>query len=224
MPRLDQRLKAVASLIRCSVHADIGSDHAHLLKALLASGRIERGIAVENKLQPFYNSQATLVGYNSEIRFGDGLEVLKAGEADSVSVCGMGGPRIVQILSAFPDRVPPQVVVQPNTRADIVREWGLDSGYHLVDEQIAHGHWPYQILSFSRRGDCPDSAYAGLDRNAALQFGPWVIRQSSSDFLARLHEERDYLRGLKHLEPNSQLRLEAIEFLLNRPAVYPDEP
>ena len=89
MPRLDARLKSVAQQVCCRVHADIGSDHGHLLKALLAAGRIQRGIAIENKRQPFLNSQTTLQGVNADVRFADGIEGLKAGEADSLSICGI---------------------------------------------------------------------------------------------------------------------------------------
>ncbi len=41
----------VAEQIRSGTHIDVGSDHGRLLKALLASGRIDRGIAIEHILQ-----------------------------------------------------------------------------------------------------------------------------------------------------------------------------
>src|SRR6056297_785499 len=97
LPRLDERLKIVASLIRCRVHADIGSDHGHLLKALLKSGRIEFGIAIENKTQPFLNSRKTLADCRADVRLADGLAGLQKGEADCLSLCGMGGRSMVRI-------------------------------------------------------------------------------------------------------------------------------
>ncbi|MGB1707088.1 MAG: tRNA (adenine(22)-N(1))-methyltransferase TrmK, partial [Rubripirellula sp.] len=98
MPHLDERLKKVAQQIRVTTHVDIGSDHANLLVALLRSGRVKKGIAIENKQQPLLHSQQALVGLDAEVRFADGLDGLLAGEADSLSICGMGAENIVSIL------------------------------------------------------------------------------------------------------------------------------
>ncbi len=214
MPRLDCRLKTVARQIRCRTHADIGSDHGHLLKALLAAGRIERGIAVENKRQPYENSRVTLAGWNADVRFGDGLQPLVAGEADCISICGMGGESIEVILDAFPDRLPPLLVLQPNKRPECVRRWGLRCGFHLVDEQVAVGHWPYQVLALKRADNQDDPAYEGVDREAALLFGPLMIKRRETEFIDRLREEQDYLRRFDRLIDESRLRLEAIERVL----------
>ncbi|MEO1528832.1 MAG: class I SAM-dependent methyltransferase [Planctomycetota bacterium] len=216
MPKLDQRLKAVAQCIRHRSHADVGSDHGHLLAALLASGRVERGIAIENKKQPLENSRATLQGYPAEVRFGDGLESLRTGEVDGLSVCGMGGETIVEILRRFPDRVPERVVLQPNRRPERVREWGLQAGYRLVEEQIVFGHWPYQIIALQRM-DTPkasDPAYDGLDHRAALLFGPLNLKRGDERWFTRLREEREYLRRLDVLGEEARDRLEAINRLL----------
>ena len=106
MPKLDQRLIAVTRRIRSRVHAYIGSDHGLLLASLLGSGRIHYGIAIENKQQPYENSSATLSELAAEVRLGDGLDVLKTGEADSLSICGMGAENMIGILKRHPDRVP----------------------------------------------------------------------------------------------------------------------
>ncbi|MGB7323374.1 MAG: class I SAM-dependent methyltransferase [Rubripirellula sp.] len=222
MPRLDDRLKAVASQIRCRVHADIGSDHGHLLKALLASGRIQRGIAIENKPQPLQNSKTTLAGYDADVRFADGFAGLAVGEADSVSICGMGGELMTAILDAFPDRVPETLLLQPNRRPELLRRWGLRCRYDLVDEQVAIGHWAYPILRYRRRlseatepnAEAYDEAYNGLDFEAAILFGPHLIRRWQPDFVDRLSDEAKYLRKLDRLGKEPALRLAAIERLL----------
>ena len=215
MPRLDDRLKAVAKQIRCRVHADIGSDHAHLLKALLKAGRIERGIAIENKQQPFENSKSTLAGLQADVRFVDGLAGLRTGEADSLSCCGMGGESMVRILDAFPARVAPVVILQPNRRPELTRQWGLRSGFHLVDEQVAFGHWAYSILRFERADASSDPAYEGVDWDAALLFGPHMIKRWQPDFVARLREEKRYLTDLDRRNRDATKRLAAIERLLS---------
>ncbi|KAA5539058.1 SAM-dependent methyltransferase [Roseiconus nitratireducens] len=215
MPRLDDRLKAVARQIRCGTHADIGSDHGHLLVALLKSGRIRRGIAIENKPQPLENSSRSLRGLNAEVRFADGFAGLSVGEVDSASLCGLGGETIVRILDAFPDRVPDRVVLQPNRRPEWVRRWAIRSGFHLMDEQIARGHWDYPVLSFQRLGSITDPAYGGLDHEAALLFGPLLMKRMPRLVHDRLAEERLYLRKLQRLGPESAARLRVIERVLS---------
>lgn len=215
MPHLDDRLKAVARQLRSEVHADIGSDHGHLLKALLAAGRIRRGIAIENKRQPFENSTRTLAGVNAEVRFADGLEGVPHGEANSLSICGMGAETILNILEAFPSRVPPLVVLQPNRCPEVLRAWGLRNGFHLCDEQLVYGHWPYPILRFEQAQDASDPAYEGLGREAALLWGPHLIRRWEPEFVARLREEQRYWSDFKRLGPDNAQRLQLLHEILS---------
>lgn len=214
MPHLDVRLRTVAQQIRADSHADIGSDHGHLLVALIRAGRIGYGIAVENKQQPFKNSQKALRGLNAETRLGDGFAALSPGEIDSVSICGMGGETILRILRAGQQRLPERLVLQPNRRPELLRRWAFENSYHLVDEQIAWGHWPYAILCLQRSDDHRDTAYDEIDPTAAFLFGPLLIRRWDRKFVDRLREERQYLRGFDRLGSESAARLSALEQLL----------
>lgn len=216
VPRLDERLKTVARQIRSRVHVDVGADHGHLLRALLASGRIERAIAVENKRQPYENCAATLQGLQAEVRLGDGLAVVQKQEADSLSVCGMGGRSVRRIVEAFPERVPNWIVLQPNSHAELLREWALKSGFHLASESTVvavRKRWrvEFPVLTFQRVTISDDPAYTNLDREAAVLFGPWNVRCPSHEFLARLAEQRAYLQRLSGLTPEMSRRLKAIE-------------
>jgi tRNA (adenine22-N1)-methyltransferase len=184
------------------------------LYALLKSGRIQRGIAIENKRQPFVNSSRRLAGENADMRFGDGLSVLNDDEAQSLSICGMGAKSIVEILGAFPDRVPPQVILQANREPERLRAWGLRSGFHLEAEKIAWGHWPYQVLSFRRATRPNDRAYDDVDPDAALIFGPTLIKRRDPKLFQQLNQEWVYYRELDHLTPESEKRLKIVERLL----------
>lgn len=219
MPRLDARLKLVAGEIRGKIHADIGSDHGHLLAALLSACRIERGIAVENKPQPHQNSSATLERLNAEVRLGDGLDVIKENEIDSLSICGMGGQSIVRILSEHPNRLPQQIVLQPNKAIDSVRQWAKDNGYWLTDEKCTGIKRRFEVLVFRRSGSSPDPVYqkldrAGLDESMGLMFGPWFLLRKDEQLLQRLAEEKRYLQARPNLTEMSQARLETIRRLL----------
>ena len=214
MPRLDERLKTVARQIRSATHADIGSDHGHLLVALIKAGRIQTGIAVENKVLPLENSRRSLCRLAADVRFGDGLDVIEAGEIDSLSICGLGGKRIVEILGKHPARVPDLVVLQPNKRADLVRRWAFESGFHLRDEICTPGPKPFVILRCGRNSEVPDPVYQGLRLEDAWMFGPVFLKQNLSELRIQLREERRYLVQLNRLGDFNQRRLEAIERVL----------
>lgn len=217
LPRLDLRLKTVARHIRAAVHADVGSDHGHLVKALLASGRIEFGIAIENKSVPLENSRRTLAGsQHADVRLGSGLEPLAAGEADSLSLCGLGGQTIAGILDAHPDRVPPRLVAQPNKRADLVRHWCLRNRWHLTHELIVPDRRRHEVLVFDRSDCQTDPAYDGLDMHAALWFGPTLIANPTDEFLADLERWQTYYRRMESLSIESAGRLEAIERVMGK--------
>ncbi|MFT5302441.1 MAG: tRNA (adenine22-N1)-methyltransferase [Mariniblastus sp.] len=220
--KLDFRLTAAAEQIRSTVHADVGSDHAGLLTALIRSGRISRGIAIEKHQQPYENSKHTLANYPAEARLGDGLAALAPGEADSLSITGMGAENMVTILQAFPNRVPDYVVLQPNQTAEPIRAWALDAGFHLQAELIARGHRNYPTLTF-RRADLHstgrDAAYDNVDREAGLMFGPLIIKRMSRIFQNELREEEAYWSKFSRLNSNRARRLNVIRRLLNLPPI-----
>jgi tRNA (adenine22-N1)-methyltransferase len=197
MPKLDQRLIAVTRRIRCKVHVDIGSDHGLLLASLLGSRRIEHGIAIENKQQPWRNSRETLSGLAAEVRLGDGLEALAIGEADSLSICGMGAENMTAILEKHPDRVPAKVVLQPNSRPEIVRQWAWQAGFWLVAEQVL-------------RTKEDDSEYDGVDLASGIAFGPLLLKEADPDFVADILEEREYWSQFSKLTVKRQRRLALI--------------
>lgn len=220
MPKLDVRLKTVAKQIRTTTHADIGSDHAHLLLAMLKSGRISRGIAIENKRQPFLNSSKALADVDADVRFGDGLSMLSEGEANSLSICGMGAKSIVSILNAFPSRIPSQIIIQPNHEPELVRRWCFDHHFHLAQEQIAKGRWPYHVLRFCRHDSLGDSrpgcdpAYEDIDREAALLFGPLLIKDRDPFLRIQLIDEQKHFRSRAQLTDIAASRLKTIDRLI----------
>lgn len=222
MPKLDQRLIAVTRRIRSRVHADVGSDHGLLLKSLLASGRISRGIAIENKQQPFRNSSITLAGMSAEVRLGDGLQPLAEGEVDSLSICGMGAENIVEILERFPDRIPDAIVLQPNSKAERIRRWAWEQNFWLLDEQVVRTTGDYAILSFGRPAlpgggtkDTHDPAYDGVDLELGIALGPLLLKRSSPEFVNSLKEEAAWWHQFPQLGERGTQRLEVLRRVLD---------
>lgn len=133
--------------------ADIGSDHAYLPAYLVEQGRIERAVAGELNRGPFEAAKRTVeeAGYSDriEVRKGNGLAVLRTGEADVIAICGMGGGTIVDILSAGRDKLAGVrcLVLQPMVDSDSLRIWLHEHGWRIVAEDLVEDEGIlYEIL------------------------------------------------------------------------------
>ncbi len=102
-PALDARLKTVADLYpRCDLGADIGSDHAHLPCYLLKNNICDRMIVSD--ISPFSCQKAKklmqLHGLENRVECieANGLEAISGRTVQCVSITGMGGKLIKQLL------------------------------------------------------------------------------------------------------------------------------
>lgn len=92
---LSDRLRLIAGLIKKgSKVADIGTDHGYLPIFLVKSGITDRVIAMDVRKGPLKkaedNTRAFCVSDQIELRLSDGLAALEKGEADTVTISGMG--------------------------------------------------------------------------------------------------------------------------------------
>lgn len=206
-PALDARLQAAADLIRAPLHADIGSDHAALPIFLLRSGRADRVIVVEKTAGPLSVARQAIAAAGlsdrAELRLGDGLAGLTGEELNSVSLTGLGQRTVLGILERGLDagRAPGTVVAQPNDGAGRLRAWAAGHGYWLLAETLAPGFWRYPVLRFGRQPG-EDPAYRGLPPQAALQYGPHLLRGQHPLLLQELHAQSRRLEALaRHARP-----------------------
>lgn len=211
---LDARLEAAATFIRGEAHADIGSDHAGLPIALLQRGRVRRAIVVEKSPGPLEVARAALRRASlldrADLRLGDGFAPIGPGEVQSASLTGLGARTILGILRRAGERLPPELVLQPNDSADPLRRWARAAAYHLAGEHLAEGFWRYPVLHL-RRGRGEDPAYAGLPLEAALRFGPLLLRAADPALRAHLAEQSARLSPLEvHARPQVLADLGAV--------------
>ncbi|CAM3559409.1 SAM-dependent methyltransferase [Deinococcus saxicola] len=208
-PTLDARLEAVLELISTDVHADIGSDHARLPVRLIREGRASRCIAVEINPGPLEQARRSVVRSRLEaqieIREGNGFAPLLPGEVDSASLCGMGAHTIRGILERAGERLPPvlpaALIVQPNDSALLLRLWARGAGYHVRTERLIAGYWPYPVLRLARANGA-DPAYEGVPLDAALKYGPLLLRAGGEVISRQI--EADIVRLSKVAAPGRE--------------------
>jgi len=188
---ISERLKAVASLITPThTLADIGSDHAYLPCYAFLEGRIKKGIAGEINVGPYRSALSTIEKYGlSEhitARLGDGLSVIEKGEADCITIAGMGGELIRRILEAGKDRLTDatRLILQPNVGEHQVRLWLMANDFTIDQEMILEedGHI-YEIIQ-AQKNDQPKT-YSAKE----LMFGPILLQEKSDIFLKKWRAE-----------------------------------
>ncbi len=143
MINLGPRLLCAASFIRCRTKiVDIGTDHAYLPAYLVSQGIAESVLACDIGIMPLKNAQNTVdtYGLNNSIslRVSDGLREVFPDEADEITICGMGGTLISEILSAAPwiKRYGMHLILQPMTHTEDVRKYLYENGFEIEDERF----------------------------------------------------------------------------------------
>jgi len=201
---LSLRLERVAANVPHGARlADIGSDHAYLPVALMRRGVIAAAVAGEVATTPFHAAQRTVRDNGLEqritVRLADGLAAIEAADGiTAISVCGMGGETIRDILESGKAHLSGQerLVLQPNGGEQPLRQWLMDNGYSIRSEELLReNRFYYEIIVAERAGPVVYSA-------EQLYFGPLQMQARSPAFIAKwqrmLHQKQKTLASLEH--------------------------
>ena len=181
------RLERVAAHVPAGARlADIGSDHAYLPVALMSRGAIATAVAGEVALTPFHAAERSVresdLNQRISVRLADGLAAIEPGDAiTAISICGMGGERIRDILDSGKARLSGQerLILQPNGGEQPLRQWLMENGYRILCEEVLReNRFAYEIIVADRSGPVIYSA-------EELYFGPLQMQARSQAFLAK---------------------------------------
>lgn len=151
---LSKRLKAISDMVnKNTIIADIGTDHGYIPVYLLENNIIKRAIASDisqgslNKIIE-YTKRKNLEKY-IDSRLGDGLEILKPFEVDTVIIAGMGGILIRDILDKNRNLTNTfsEFILQAMTAIPQLRRYLYENGFKILENKILKedGHF-YQII------------------------------------------------------------------------------
>lgn len=199
--KLSKRLSQILEQIpRGSRLADIGSDHALLPVAAVESGAAIKAIAGEVNPGPYDAAvkQVMESGMTEviSVRRGDGLDVLSAGEADVITIAGMGGSLIAAILDRGEDKLAGvnRLILQPNVGEDILRKWLYSHTWVLIEEFILEEDGkiyevlvaePAELTNLTNEQVYSERTIAmGIDLNLdwLLRMGPWLTKTPNPVF------------------------------------------
>lgn len=103
--KISDRLRSAAGLVYKGARvADIGTDHGYLPIYLVQNGISECVYACDVRKKPLERAQAHISSYglddNITIRLADGLCGIQKDDVDTVTICGMGGKLMKDIIEA----------------------------------------------------------------------------------------------------------------------------
>jgi tRNA (adenine22-N1)-methyltransferase len=198
--QLSKRLTEVASLVPTGSRlADIGSDHSYLPAHLLIQGKICTAIAGEVNEGPLHSAQNLVeklgLGSVMYVRKGDGLEVIEEGEVDVISIAGMGGALICQILNEGLEKLTriQRLILQPNVASHLVRQWLIAHNWELKQESMIEEDNKFYEVLMAEPGN-PEQPYKGLDareRERAILMGPYLLQDKTTAFVRKWKAEID---------------------------------
>ncbi len=181
------RLERVATHVPAGARlADIGSDHGYLPVALLNRGAISAAVAGEVALTPFYAAERTVrendLDQQISVRLADGLAAIEPADGiTAISLCGMGGETIRDILESGKARLSGQerLILQPNGGEQPLRVWLMEHNYRILDEEVLReNRFDYEIIVAERTGPVIYTA-------EQLYFGPIQMQTRSPAFLLK---------------------------------------
>ena len=188
MVKLSKRLKIIHDMVPNSVVADIGSDHGKLMIALVESGKVAKGYAVENKEGPFERLRSNLIRYhvNDKVTplFSDGIKDITR-DVNTIVIAGMGGQTIVSILKAHPEKLVrvQTIIIDAHTAVPFARKEICQMGFAIADEQIVkEDDIFYEIIKFIK-------ADKAIISDEDLEFGP-ILRQEKSATFKEKYQSR----------------------------------
>ncbi len=239
---LGPRLQTVASFVPEGAKlGDIGTDHAYLPIALYEAHKLDRAVAIDVHEGPYQSALSAVKGRHLEdfieVRLGDGLKPLKSGEVDVLTLAGMGGRTMLEILSARPDVVNSltDLIVQPQGAEGAVRLALLENGWRLKAERLVEEEnrlyvvmaysketgwdeaellkkedkWKQRLQPLLEQGLILDAEFSGLVHKLVWHFGPLVLENRSDLLNSYMIEHRSMLtRRLEQMKKSKSTEIE----------------
>ena len=157
----DARLCSAVSYLKPGGRvADVGTDHAYLPIYLIEQGISAHAIACDINEGPIRSARENIaaaeLGDRIDTLCTDGLCGVESFAPDDVMIFGMGGELIARILSDAPwvKNEGIGLVLQPMTRASVLRRWLLENGFSILGETITFVDKYYQTI-YARFGGEP---------------------------------------------------------------------
>ena len=222
---LQPRLACLASLVSAGASlADVGTDHGYLPVYLLQRGIIAHAIASDINALPLEHARRTAEEYGVtrfiDFRLCAGLDGMEAQEVDTVVIAGMGGETIIEILKNASWTRQKTLLLQPMTKAELLRVWLSENGYAITQEQLVRDKDTLYAVITAMGGEMaqptPAQAYCGIKLGNDPLYGDYLDER-----VAKLHRASDGLQNAKLAD--REARIAALQSIIEELQQYKGE-
>ncbi|MBE7018275.1 MAG: SAM-dependent methyltransferase [Ruminococcaceae bacterium] len=196
---ITERLKTVAEMIgETDVLCDIGCDHGYLPIYLLQQNKIKKAYACDLRDGPLKTALKNIAAFHMKDMIqtikSDGLKELGGIDFDVISICGMGGRLIAEILEASLEiaKRAKYMVLQPQSEIPVLRKFLAENGFLITEERIAVEDRRFYVIMSVSKGVEPNSD------EMSLLLGRKLLE--SNDSFIQQYLKRELARFQKILE------------------------
>ncbi len=177
---ISPRLLCCASMLKGRRVCDIGTDHAYLPAYLISAGKADAVIATDIRQGPLDSAKGTLkrfrVSDDVTLVLSDGFDRVNPKGITDVVIAGMGGETIRDILAAKSAEFIKKgvnLVLQPMTKAEVLRKWLAENGFAVTKETAVKDSLVYTVMQACYTGETvpvteAETYYGKLRRNDPL--------------------------------------------------------
>lgn len=191
---ISDRLKVAGEFLKgFNFLADCGTDHAFLPIYAIEKGYIKKAIASDNKHHPLLGAEKNISEHKiyGQIKtvLAEGLSYLNLEkDVDIVSIMGMGGRVIVDILkNAYLHNIK-RMVLQANSNHKEVRLFLETHKWQIVEEAFIKDKDKYYQIIVAQPGKM-------VLTDLELEFGPYILKEKNEVFVERI---KMMIEQLKH--------------------------
>lgn len=165
--------------------ADIGTDHAFLPIQAVKEGYVYTAQAIDNKEGPYEVARKNVEKINLQDKIqvihGDGIKEIDE-DVDVITINGLGGRVIKDILLEGDLKNVKRMVLQPNNEASRIRHILSDIGFYILDELVFEENNRIYDLLVLERGQ---KEYSDLE----IEYGPINLALKPHFFIKRVEKE-----------------------------------
>ncbi len=199
---LSKRLQMVADMVtEGKILADIGTDHAYIPIYLIKNKKVNKAIAMDINKGPLKIAKENISTHNLshliETRLSDGLSNLNESEADTITIAGMGGTLISQMLTKGKNKLNAnnQLILQPQSEWSLVRKTLHQSNYKIISEKILIEDNKYYIAIKSTK-DEENYTKETYTKEIYYKYGKLLLTTQDKTLYKYLKKEKTKLEAL----------------------------
>ena len=192
MVKLSKRMMHLADMVtQGATVADVGTDHGYIPIYLIQSERIRHAFALDIREGPLLRAKEHIAAFGLDdyitVRRSDGVAALKAGEADSILIAGMGGDVMLHILVEGESVIASakELILQPQSEIGQVRKYLCNRGYQIDREDMVleeGKYYPMMHVVLWQKEDirAKYAAYEAQERELFFRYGERLLKEKNS--------------------------------------------